>query len=89
MEGSQEEAGLPIDVFSDEMVVLAFQLDSLLDDGDRDFQERRRCLNQLIMMDGTVTIVGKFLEDMTDACLRTDHRIPGNPQPLRQRYRRS
>ena len=55
----------------------------------RNLQERRRCLNEFLLMDGTVAILSKLLEDMTDASLGTDHRIPWNPQSLRQTYRRS
>ena len=71
------------------MLFLAFELNGLLNDRHRDLQERRRRLDQLVVMDGTVTILGKLLEDMTDASLRTDHGIPWNPQPLSQAYRPS
>jgi hypothetical protein len=37
LERSQKEAGLPIDLFSDEVLFLAFELDSLLDNCYRDF----------------------------------------------------
>ena len=37
------------------------QLDRLLNDCHRDLQEGRRCLNQLVMMDGTVAIFSKLL----------------------------
>ena len=84
LDGRQEQAGLPLDVFSDEVVFLAFELDRLLNDRHGDLQERRRRLNQLIMMDRTVAILGKLLEDMTHSGLCPDHRIPWNPQPLSQ-----
>ena len=60
LEGRQKEAGLPIDCFSNEVILLAFQLNSLLDDCNGDFQEGRRCLDQLLVMDGTVPIFGKL-----------------------------
>src|SRR6266540_1454683 len=66
------------------MVLLAFQLDRLLDDRHRNLQQRRRRIDQLILMHGTVAILGKLLQDMTDASLGTDDRVPWNPQPLRQ-----
>ena len=88
LEGGQEQAGFPLDVFSDEVVFLAFELNRLLDDGHRDFQERDRRLQEFLMMDGTVAIVGKLLQHMTDACLGTDHRVPGYAQPLGQAIRR-
>ena len=88
LEGSQEQAGFPVNVFSDEVVLLAFELDGLLDDGQRDFQERDRRLQEFLMMDGTVTIVGKLLQHMTDASLGTDHRVPRYAQPLGQAIRR-
>src|SRR5262249_41540406 len=68
--------------FGDEVLVLAFELDRLLNDRHRDFQEGRRRLNQFIAMDSTVSILGKLLQDMPHASLRPDHRVPGNPQPL-------
>ena len=84
----QKEAGLPINRFGDKMLFLALELDRLLDDCYRDFQEGRRRLNEFIVMDSTVAILGKFLQDMPHACLRTDHRITGNPESLGQRIRR-
>src|SRR5215813_8828817 len=35
-------------------------------------------------MDGAVTVFGKLLQDVTDASLGPDARVPGNPQSLRQ-----
>jgi hypothetical protein len=61
------------------VVLLAFQLDRLFNDRNRDLQETRCRLNQFIMMDGTVTVLSKFLQDMTHTGLSTDHRIPWNP----------
>ena len=66
------------------MFVLAFELNSLLNDRERNFQEGRRRLNQLLMMHGTMAIFGKFLEDMTDTSLSTDHGVTWNAQPLSQ-----
>src|SRR5262249_57722321 len=37
---------------------------------------------------GAVAIFGKFLGDVTYASLSADHRIPWNPESLRQRIRR-
>ena len=78
----QEQARLAIDSFSDEMLVLAFELDRLLDDCHRDFQERRRCIDQLILMHGTVAILSKLLQDVTHPSLGSNDRIPWNPQAL-------
>src|SRR5215831_8382075 len=36
------------------------------------------------MMDGTVAILGKFLENVPHSSLRTDHCIPWNAESLRQ-----
>src|SRR5262245_33959204 len=83
-EGSQKEARLPIDLFSNEMLFLAFHLNRLLNDRHRDFQEGRRCLNQFIVMHGIVAIFGKFLENVMHPRLSTDHCIPWNVEPLRQ-----
>jgi hypothetical protein len=88
VEWREKQTGLPIDRFSDEVLFLAFEVDCLLDDGHRDFEQGRRCLNQCILMDGTVAIFGKLLQDVADACLGTDHRVSWNPQPLSQRIRR-
>src|SRR5262249_16047598 len=85
LEGRQKQARLPIDLFGNEVIGLTFELDGLLDDGHRDFEQGRRCLNQFIVMDGTVTILGKLLQHMPHACLGTDHRVPWNPESLRQR----
>ena len=53
------------------MIFLAFELDRLLNARRGDLQERRRCLNQLLVMGGTVPIFGKLLPDVTDpACAR-------------------
>jgi hypothetical protein len=35
------------------------------------------------MMDGTVTILSKLLEDVTHTSLRTNHRITWYPESLR------
>src|SRR5438045_2283690 len=85
LEWSQKQARLSIDVFGDEMLLLAFQLDGTRNDWHGDLQQGRRGLNQLLLVDGTVPIVGKFLEDMPDAGLSTDHRVPRDPESLRQR----
>src|SRR5438128_4013234 len=82
MEWGQEQAGLPIDGFSDKMLLLAFELDRLLDDPHRDFQERRRRIDQLVLMHGTVAIFSKLLEDVTHASLGTNDCVPWNPQAL-------
>jgi hypothetical protein len=79
VEWRQKEAGLAIDGFGNEMLLLTLELDRLLNDRHGDFQEGRCCLNQFIVVDGTVPILGKFLEDMTHASLGTDHGIPWNP----------
>ena len=84
----QKEAGLPINLFGDKMLFLALELDRLLNDRHGDLQEGRRCLNEFIVMDRTVAIFGKFLEDMTHAGMRADDRIPWNPESLRQAIRR-
>src|SRR5262249_278776 len=88
LQGRQKEAGLPIDGFRDEVLVLALELDRLLDDCYRGFQEGRGCLNQLVMRDGTVPIFSKLLQHMPHASLSADDCIPGNPKPLRQAIRR-
>ena len=88
MYGSQKEAGLAIDGFGNEVVLLAFQLDRPRDDRHRNLQQRRRRIDQLVLMDGTVTILGKLLQDVTDASLRADDRVTRDPQPLRQSIRR-
>ena len=88
LEGRKKQAGLPIDLFGNEVIGLTFELDGLLDDGHRDFEQGRRCLNQFIVMDGSVTIFSKLLQHMTDTSLRTDDRVPWNSQPLRQSIRR-
>ena len=88
LERRQKQAGLAIDVFSDEVFLLEFQGDRLLDDRHGDLQERRGCLNQLVMEDGAVAIVGKLLQHMPHAGLGTDHRIAGNAQALGQGIRR-
>jgi hypothetical protein len=85
LEWHQKEAGLPVDRFGYEVLFLTFELNRLLNNRHGDFQERCRGLNQLLMMDGTVTILGKFLQDMPHPSLRTNHRIPGNPELLSQR----
>src|SRR4030095_7168425 len=82
LERGQKEAGLPINLFGDKMLFLAFEVDRLFNDRHGGFQKGRRCLNEFIMMDRTVAIFGKFLEDMTDASLRTNDGIPGNPESL-------
>ena len=87
LERRQKQTGLPSDGFGDEVLFLAFELDRLLDDCTRNLQERRRCLNEFIMIDRTVAIFGKLLQDMPDACLRTNHRIPWNAESLRQAIR--
>ena len=87
VEWSQEEAGLLIDVFTDKVILLAVEIDCLFDDRDRHLQERHRRLDELILVDSTVAILRKFLPDMTNACLRPDHRIPQDAQPLRQGIR--
>src|SRR5713101_3768806 len=69
LEGSQKQTGLPIDGFGDEVLVLAFELDRLLDDCHWDFQEGRRCLDELLVMDGTVAIFSKLLQHMTHPSL--------------------
>src|SRR6266446_1094839 len=84
MEWSQEQTGLAIDVFGDEMLVLAFELDSLLNRGERNLQERCRRIDQLVLMHGTMPIFSKLLQDMTDASLSPDHRVTWNAQALRQ-----
>jgi hypothetical protein len=43
------------------VILLAFELNGLFNDRNGDFQERRRCLDQLLVMDGTVAIFGKLL----------------------------
>ena len=82
VEWREKQTGLPIDRFSDKVLFLAFQLNRLFDDSNRNFQKRRCCLNQLVVMDSTVTILSKLLEDVTHTSLRTNHRIPWNAQSL-------
>jgi hypothetical protein len=88
MQGGQEQARLPRNVLGDEMLRLAFQRNSLRNRRHRDLQQRYSCLDQFLLMDGTMPIVRKFLEDMPDASLGADHGITGNAQALRQRIRR-
>jgi hypothetical protein len=66
------------------VLFLAFELDRLLNDRHRDLQEGRRRLNQFIVMDGTVALLGELLQDVPHASLGPDDGIPGNPEPLRQ-----
>src|SRR5262245_2191300 len=65
LERSQKEARLPINLFCDEVLFLAFELDRLLDNPPSDFEQGCCCLDQLIMMDGTMAILSTFLEDVT------------------------
>ena len=88
LEGSQKQTRLPINRFSDEMLLLTFQLDRTLNSHNWNLQKRCCCLDQFVMVDGTVTILSKFLEDMTHAGMRADDRIPWNPESLRQAIRR-
>jgi hypothetical protein len=61
LEGRQKEARLAINGFGDKVILLAFELDRQLNDCARNLQERRRCLNQLLMVYGTVTVFSKLL----------------------------
>ena len=88
MQWRQEQARLPLDVFSNEMLLVAFELDRPRDCRGRNPQQFHRRLHQLIMMDGTMAILGKFLEDVTDASLGSDHGVTWNAQPLSERIRR-
>src|SRR5262245_21130116 len=70
------------------MAFLACKLDSTLNDWRRNLQKPHRRLQQFIVMDGTVTILGKFLEDVVHASLGSNHGVTRNPQALGERIRR-
>src|SRR6266446_5762831 len=82
MEWGQEQAGLPIDLLSNEAVLLAFKLDSLLDDRHRNLQEGCRRIDNLILMHRTVAILSNLLPDVAHASLSTDDRVTRDPQAL-------
>src|SRR5262249_52158439 len=70
------------------MLFLACKLDGTLNDCRWNFQKLRRRLHQLLVMHGTVAILGKFLEDVAHASLGSDHGVTWNTQPLGERISR-
>lgn len=53
LEQSQEQARFPIDLFCYQMLLLASELNRLLNRCARDLQERRRCLDEFVVMHRT------------------------------------